>query len=320
MLPVSSDLIRLLVIRLLVMLALIVACIVGLYFGIKHFIGGDEILVLAILGGMVMGVALTFLRNGLEILSRRRLLAAAHTSIPAGKPGVIALTGKLNPVGKTLQIPFLDGEFVAITYQVTETIITKYRNQTSQTSGPPKTIQHMGGLLSTPGVLQFESGSLPLCAVLIAENFPSRKTPSANFAATLRERAAAPEVILREKYRPSDGLDLIEQIGGLPGGDLVHEWYLPSLTEVVESSQCHLEVKSIPAGAEVSVVGHYDPHTDRIFPNPLIGMLEIYPGNAREACRQMLKSAGQTFLTSGLLIIFSLLISFGIATLLQVLN
>jgi len=313
----SPTLIRRLVIRLLVMLGLIAACIFGYHAALKHRFGEGELLVPAILGGLVLGVALTLLRNGIEILARRRRLGGASTGLHPSAKGSVALSGTIHPRNHGLRLPFVDADLVAVAYDVTETIPTKYRHQTSNQTGPPKTCKHMGGLVATDALLRLESGEIPLFGVPVPEHFPQAKSPAAQHADAILAHAADPGVITLEEFNPSDALGLIDEIGRLFHGNIRHEWQKPSLADVLPGANCHLETKHILAGAAVSIIADYDPQAGGLVPGAQAGMIEVFPGDARQARRDMLASAARTLAMAVFLMGFSLFITFGVVTLMQ---
>lgn len=318
-----QSLTRRLVIRLLTFAGLILASIVGFYFAITQRFDEGELGVLAVLSGLITGVALAIGRNGVEVLLRRRMLGGAWGRIRPGGARVVALTGRLEARDTPLGLPFVDAPFLAAAYDVRETPPTKYDQRFENQSGPRRTLVHMGGMLSTDSVLKLEVGDVPLLGVLLAENFPLVKTPVTALAEPILAHSASPGVNERAFGSATDAAMLLDLLGEMRHGHFQHEWASrASLADVVERAQvdathCDLEVRSISAGAEVSVIGLYDQAAGGLLANPDSGLIELFPGDAREARSDMLASAGRKLGMSLFLIIFALLVAFGTPILMQ---
>ncbi|WP_151702406.1 ankyrin repeat domain-containing protein [Nitrincola alkalilacustris] len=308
--------------RLLILAGAILVCILVLYLAMTQMFDEGELGVLAVLGGLILGVALALCRNGIEVLMRRHMLSGAWGRIRPGGARVVALTGQLAARDTPLTLPFVKGPQLSVAYEVRETPPTKHDQRFRNATGPARSYLHMGGMLAADTLLKLDSIDLPLLGPLMADNFPQTKTPAANLAEPILAHAASPGVAMQEHPSAIDALSLIDIIGTQGHGSFRFEWAKASLADVLGAAisgttPCDLEIRSIPAGAEVSVVGLYDPAAGGLLPNPNSGLIEVFPGDAREARSEMLQSAGRKFGMGLFLILFALSITLVLPHLLQ---
>jgi len=318
-----NDLVRKMVTQLLTLAGLILACMVGFHLAMRFVFDRNDLGYLAMVSGLIMGVALALGRYGVRLLHRRHMLGGAWGRIQAGGAQLVALSGRLEARDEPLWLPFVESPLLGAAYEVRETPHTKYEHRFRNRSGPRTTHLYMGGMLSTDAVLKLDAGDVPLLGPVLAEQFPQIKVPVASAAETILAHARDPGVNPQERPDLTGASAMLNAIGQQRHGAFRHEWVSPELADVIGmakagTTECDLELRHIPPGAQVSVVGLYDQAAGGLLPNPDSGLIEVFPGDAHEARSDMLKSAQRKLAMALFLLVFSLLVGLVVPGLVQI--
>jgi hypothetical protein len=275
---------------------------------------------LAVLGAPMLAVAFALIRNSIELLYRRRLLAGAWGKLRDGGTRKVALTGTLVPVGDPVSLPFVSGEHVSIAYSVTDSfrIRAKYAHSAHYGwTGSTITNTYIGGLIGTDCVLRLEVGDVPILGFADPAWFPQIRVSAVEVADAIREHLHSGKVVERPGFSVGEARTLFDTIGENYTGELRFEWCRTDAAGILGGKETRVLINAIPVGAEVSVMGIYDPQAGGLRGDPAFGSLEVYPGNALEARRDMAARAARWLAMACFLIAFSTLGFLGIMALVQ---
>lgn len=297
--------IRYLAIQMAIMFGAMVGAAIALFVAFSALFEDGPHLAMSLLGGLILGVALMLGRNALIWLSRRRLLAGAAGRVVADGRQEIALRGTIHAMLEPpLVLPFLPGPVVSASYQVSAPPDPNAPRRSGK-SQRVSSVTHMSGIVSVGAALRVEGVDIPILAYASPLDFPEQRIPANSVADGLVAHAAGIRSVNAAALGMAEAVSLVNSFG--PDGPIARrdEFALTDLAEALERPGALLKVQAIPEGAEVCVIGTYEPGSRAIDASPNWGGVSIYAGDATRARRYMLRKAVGTGVVAALMAVFS---------------
>jgi hypothetical protein len=215
----------------------------------------------------------------------RRLRGASSNAVGTFKDGeMVAVAGAIRPLDAPLTAPFSGTPCVAYDYDI---VHIAHR---STSDGTETYEQHdISGLALTPSIIETPTGGVRLLSFAMLEEFPRQlqNSPSA------QDRAR--DYVARTTFKPMGLTKVFTAFGALSealtdeDGAVRMDWRMND--GEINYSQATIRERLVLPGQQVNAVGKYSSDKRGLIAEGMTSLIQLRPGDAQTASRNMVRSA-----------------------------
>ena len=219
----------------------------------------------------------------------RRLRGASSNAVGTFKDGqMVAVAGVIRPLNAPLAAPFSGTPCVAYDYDIVHIAHRSTDNGTETYEA-----HDISGLALTPSIIDTPTGGVRLLSFAMLEEFPRQlqNSPSA------RDRARA--YVANTLFKPMGVTKVFSAFNALSealtdeDGAVRMDWRMNDGEIEYETST--IRERLVLPGQQVSAVGKYSTEKRGLIAEGMTSLIQLRPGDAETATRQMMRTAWSTF-------------------------
>jgi hypothetical protein len=271
-----------------------------------------------VLGGFFVASAWGLSRNAYLARSQVSLIQSSAQGAKPFGDRLYAAVGTAVASEKPLVSPFLQQPCVLYSYELSETRVVRVRSSKGSRNEKKRTV-YFSGLAMTDWAVQTPSGPVRVCSFPVPDRFEEQVIDGDRMFPQVVDFCLQTEFTQVGKWEVGKMVSFAAIPFRESGGPVQQHLWFDGADDIMKERdafrRCRLIEQMIPTDQPVCVIGKYDADRKGLINDLSSGGLQVLPGSAADAMRQLRSTANAYFLFAAIAFLIGTLGSFGILSL-----